>query len=175
MKTYSFLTKFCHIKDVWRTFTEHAGKSHQSQEKQNRVNGLERELRHILLFCLRRSIIYQISESEGDNEKTHHQDSSKVNLYRKQGVGKDGSDDTTRKTAQAPQTMKRRHDVTPIHLLYQTCLRIGSDVHQICHHSESHQRKNQLEHRTAASHTEQHESIEHLSKQNHLPAAKLTH
>ena len=175
MKTYSFLTKFCHIKDVWRTFTEHTGKSHQSQEKQNRVNGLERELRNILLFRLCRSIIYQISESDSDNEKTHRQDCTEVSLYRKQRIGKDGSDDTARKSTQTPQTMKRRHDVAPIHFLHQTSLGVGSDVHQIRHHSESHQRKNQLEHRTAASHTEQHNSINHLSNQNHLLAAKLAH
>ena len=64
------------------TFTEHACKSHQSQKEQNRVNGLERELWNILLFCFRHGIINQKAETDSNDENTQSQDSSKVDIYR---------------------------------------------------------------------------------------------
>ena len=123
-------------------------------EEQNRVDGLERELRNILLFCFRHGIINKKAETDSNDENTQSQDSSKVDIYREQSVGKDGTDDTTGESTQTPQTMKRRHDVAPIHLLYQACLRIGGNVHQIRHHSESNKTQNQMKNRSTATDAE---------------------
>ena len=71
--------------------------------------------------------------------------------------------------------MKRRHNVAPIHLLYQTCLRIGGNVHQIRHHSESNKTQNQMKNRSTATDAEKNQGIEHLRENQHLLAAKSTH
>ena len=94
---------------------------------------------------------------------------------RKRGTGKDGTDDTSRKSSQAPQAMEGRHDVPAIHLFQETCLRVGGDIHQIRHHSESHQTENEMKDDMAETDAQQCQGIKHFRYHEHLLATKLAH